>query len=205
SKQRNIYYPKNGTPSDGLLYQNLSAQETDSLTYGAYVSGPIIKDRLFFYASGEFEDQDRATVATRSNTPSGYSKRNYEVPRWLAKLDWYITDNHLLEFTGIGDTTKQTLSQYEYNYTGSNAFKPGSTKNAGYDYEDGGDLYIGKYTGYLTDNLTLTAVYGKQEQDHIAVPWGYDPSVVYVSDARSNPNPVRFGAYDQLDFPDAYD
>lgn len=205
SKQRNIYYPKNGTPSDGLLYQNLSAQETDSLTYGAYVSGPIIKDRLFFYASGEFEDQDRATVATRSNTPSGYSKRNYEVPRWLAKLDWYITDNHLLEFTGIGDTTKQTLSQYEYNYTGSNAFKPGSTKNAGYDYEDGGELYIGKYTGYLTDNLTLTAVYGKQEQDHIAVPWGYDPSVVYVSDARSNPNPVRFGAYDQLDFPDAYD
>lgn len=205
SKQRNIYYPNNGTPSDGLLYQNLSAQTTDSLTYGAYVSGPIIKDRLFFYASGEFEDQDRETVTTRSNTDSGFYKRNYEVPRWLAKLDWYITDNHLLELTGIGDTTKQKVSQYEYNYTGANAFQPGTTKTAGYDYEDGGELYIGKYTGYLTDNLTLSALYGKQEQDHTAVPWGYDPSIVYVNDSRNNPNPVRFGAYDQLDFPDAYD
>lgn len=205
STPRNIYYPKNGLSTDGLLYQNLSVQETDSLTYGAYVSGPIIKDRLFFYASGEFEDQDRITVGTRGNTPNGYSKRNYEVPRWLAKLDWYITDNHLLEFTGIGDTTKQNLSQYSYRYTDPDAFKPGTTKNAGYYFEDGGELYIGKYTGYLTDNLTLSALYGKQEQDHIATPWGYDPSVVFVSDSRNNPNPVRFGSYDQLDFPDAYD
>lgn len=205
SAQRNIYYPKNGTPNDGLVYQNLKAQETDSLTYGAYFSGPIVKDRLFFYASGEFEDQERSTVSTRSNTGSGYQKRDYEVPRWLAKLDWYITDNHLLELTGVGDTTKQTMSAYEYNYTGSNIFNPGNTKNAGYYYEDGGKLYIGKYTGYLTDNLTLTALYGEQEQDHIAKPWGYDPSVVYVSDARNVPNPVRFGSYDQLDFPDAYD
>src|SRR5690606_951334 len=151
STPRNIYYPKNGLSTDGLLYQNLSVQETDSLTYGAYVSGPIINDRLFFYASGEFQDQDRITVGTHRPTPNGYSKRNYEVPRWLAKLDWYITDNHLLEFTGIGDTTKQNLSQYAYAYTGDNAFKPGNTKNAGYYFEDGGELYIGKYTGYLTD------------------------------------------------------
>ncbi|MCH1909595.1 TonB dependent receptor [Stenotrophomonas sp. Y6] len=204
---RNIYYPSTGKlpNTDGLIYQHLSDQTTDSLTYGAYASGPIIKDRLFFYAGAEFEDQDRTTVSTRSNTGTGYQKRNYEVPRWLVKLDWYINDNHLLEFTGISDVTKQTMSAYAYNYTGSNVFNPGNVKNSGYYYEDGGELYIGKYTGYLTDSLTLTALYGEQEQDHIAKPWGYDPSVVYVSDSRNVSNPVRFGAFDQLSFPDAYD
>lgn len=205
SKRRDIYYPNAGTGNDGLMYQHLSDQTDDSLIYGAYASGPIIKDRLFFYAGAEFEDQDRTTVSTRSNTDTGYQKRNYEVPRWLAKLDWYINDNHLLEFTGISDVTKQTMGSYQYNYSGSDVFKPGNVKNSGYYYEDGGELYIGKYTGYLTDNLTLSALYGKQEQDHISEPWGYDPSIVYVSDARNVSNPVRFGAFDQLDFPDAYD
>src|SRR5690606_14569702 len=41
--------------------------------------------------------------------------------------------------------------------------------------------------------------------DHEAVPFGYDPSITYVSDTRSIANPVQRGSYGQLAFPDAYD
>lgn len=204
-EQKNIYYPNNGTANDGLLYHKLSEREVDSYTYGLYAGGPIIKDRLFIYASGEVTEQDVNTVAARPGSASGYQELSYEIPRWMAKVDWNIADNHLLELTAVSDVTKETDAYYDYRYTGTTPFVKGDTKNGGYYYEDGGELYIGKYTGYLTDNLTVTALYGEQSQDHIALPDQYDPSVVYVSDNRPIPAPVRFGNYAQLAFPDAYD
>lgn len=204
-EQRNIYYPENGTPNDGLLYHQLRKREVDSVTYGAYVSGPIIKDKLFIYASGEYERRDVTGVDPRPGSDVGAYDLEVKVPRWIAKVDWNITDNHLVELTAVSDKTKRTDSYYDYRYTGANPFVRGNAKNGGYYYEDGGELYIGKYTGYLTDNLTVSLLYGQQKQDHIATPYQYDPSVVYVSDTRNIPNPVRAGNYDQLPFPDAYD
>lgn len=208
-KQRSIYYPNNGTANDGLSYHNLRERTVNSVTYGAYVGGPIVKDRLFFYASGEFEKRDVDTVLARPGGVAGYQELDYEVPRWLAKFDWNITDNHLLEVTAVSDTTKRSDAQYAYYYAaGANPyglapFQKGP-RTGGHYYEDGGELYIGKYTGYITDNLTITALYGEQEQDHISLPSGYDPSVVYVSDSRPGGN-VSAGSVAQLDFADAYD
>lgn len=189
SKRRNIYYPQDtGHPAtDGRIYQNRRDYESDAVTYGAYVGGPIVKDRLFFYASGEFTDNDVTNYAANTSTaPStGYQKIGYEIPRWLAKIDWRITDNHALEFTGISDVTKETDVYHGYSYaTGAVDY----SRKSGYYYEDGGELYIGKYTGYLTDSLTLTALYGQQKQDHIVLQSGLnpDPDAVYVSDSRAN-------------------
>lgn len=210
AEQRNIYIPRNGTANDGKLYQNYSARTDSSTTYGAYASGPIVKDNLFFYVGAEFTDRSVDSVAAFPGSTSAYGKLKYDVPRYNAKLDWNITNDHLLEFTAVHDVSKQWDKNYSYYYNEANAeglpvLTRGSTQNAGYYYKDGGNLYIGKYTGYLTDNLTLTALYGRQSQDHIANPWGYDPSVVYVDDSRSIPNPIRFGNYLQIPDPSAYD
>lgn len=204
---RDIYYPFNGTPNDGLIQQKRSVHEVDSYSYGASVSGPLIKDRLFLYASAEVEQQDQTTVAARpGGSTNGFRQYYYDIPRWMAKLDWNITDDHIVELTAISDVTKNTVDYFPYSYAaGSNDTSRGFEKTGGYTYRDGGELYIGKYTGYLTDNLTLTAVYGEQNQDHIADPFGYDPSIVYVTDSRPVGNPVQRGTYAQLDFPDAFD
>ena len=203
---RDIRYPDNGTPNDGLIYQKRSEKVVGGWTYGAYASGPLVKDRLFLYAAGEGAEQDDDGVLARPGGTNGYQRSHYEIPRWLAKLDWYITDNHLVELTAVSDVTKQTVDYFSYDYTPeADEFTRGDVKTGGYFYKDGGELYIGKYTGYLSDNLTLTALYGQQKQDHIAVPFGYDPNVVYVSDSRSISDPVQRGNYAQLAFPDAYD
>lgn len=196
---KNIYYPYTGqwnssnhyntsagnNPvnwTDGTLYFYRKENKSESLVLGAWASGPIVKDRLFIYANAEREETDGAGVryARLANVPAqGWNDYKYTYPRWTAKLDWNITDNHVLELTGVQDDTK-----YNYNYSGfdyntlthdNNVIVSGTT-------EDKARLYVGNYTGYLTDNLTVKAMYGQQKIDHLpaAVP-GYDPSKTYVS------------------------
>lgn len=204
---RNIIYPNNGTVNDGLIYQKRDEIDVNTWSYALSAAGPLIKDRLFVYAAAEMTEQNSDGVLARPGSPtSGYQRSYYEIPRWVGKLDWNITDNHILELTAVSDVTKQTVDYFPFTYRGgTDEVTRGTEKTGGYYYEDGGELYIAKYTGYITGNLVLSALYGQQKQDHISLPYAYDPSVVYVSDDRSVANPIRRGSYAQLDFPDAYD
>ncbi|MFL5477811.1 MAG: carboxypeptidase regulatory-like domain-containing protein, partial [Gemmatimonadaceae bacterium] len=204
---RNIEYPNNGTANDGLVYQKRDEINVNSWSFGMDASGPIVKDRLFLFASAESTTTDQDGVLARpGSAANGYQTQHYSIPRWLTKLDWNINDNNIVEFTAISDVTRQRVDYFPFTYrAGQDTYTRGTNRTGGYYYEDGGRLYIGKYTGYLSDNFTISAVIGQQKQDHIAQPSGYDPSVVFVSDTRSISNPVRRGSYDQLAFPDAYD
>ncbi|MDR7191645.1 hypothetical protein J2W68_000347 [Luteimonas terrae] len=203
---KNIIYPDNGTPSDGLVHTKRDEVTVNSFSYGVSASGPLIKDRLFLYAGGEIVQQEQVGVLARpGNVANGLQTTDFDMPRWTAKLDWQISDDHLLEVTAVSDVEKRSVSYYGLTYDpGEDTYQYGSEKTGGYLYEEGGELYIGKYTGYLTDSLTLTALYGTQKLDDIADPVGYDPSQVYVSDTRSIANPIQRGAYQQLAFSDAY-
>ncbi len=131
-----------------------SANESDSLVYSAYAGGPIIKDRLFFFGMVEgrretidtFDEQDSQNTSNTS-------------PQGLVKLDWYITDDHLVEFTGIENTSKVKYKSYHYADGEYNVGRHGE-KTADYEIENGGEVGILKYTGYWTDSFTLSAQYG---------------------------------------------
>ena len=141
-----------------------SADEADSLRYNVYGGGPLIKDRLFFFGLIEGRNE---TTDTYGESSSEHSKNTS--PQGLVKLDWNITDNHLLEMTGIYNKQKSKRKHYE-NAT------PYSTKHDTNDYNyevpSGGHLVVGKYTGYLTDSFTLSAQYGELKHNNAYVPGG---------------------------------
>ncbi|MFC5740213.1 TonB-dependent receptor [Dyella tabacisoli] len=198
---RNGYFPNTGfysqttpdgkAPTDGTLYQYRNKNQYTYTTYGAYVSGPLIKDRLFFYLEGEMNKQDGKSVSSFSNSSSsvgkiGWNDYTYKIPRWTAKVDWNITDNNILEFTGVSDKVQYDASSYNFNYSDSTH---GNAQNGGSYTKNGGDLYIAKYTGYVTDSLTVSALYGTQKLEHIQTPWGYDPKCPYITSTAQSQAP----------------
>ena len=164
-------------PSDNTLYQYRNNNKYWSTEYGAYISGPLVKDKLFFYATGDFIKRDGRVTAGAPDKAGNTTVNDYDIKtsRWLTKIDWNITDNHIVEFTAFGDKTNESdqISQFN-NVTTATGAKLGTIALKNYDggagAAPGGDFYIGKYTGYITDDLTVTALYGESRSDHVQNP-----------------------------------
>ena len=128
----------------------------NALRYNLYAGGPIIKDRLFVFALYQGEKVD-----TDFEFENGSARQTQKTPQGLVKLDWSITDNHSLEFTAFRDTQKVHTDIYA-RPAGDLAIGGGSY-NGSADAKTGGENYILKWTGYLSDNFTLSALYGRGE------------------------------------------
>lgn len=162
--------------ADGL-YQPLSESRSGSTTYSAYVGGPIVGNRLFFFLAAEKVDSDGIRIASNRDASNGnaggLTDYDYEQERWYAKLDWYITDNHLLEFTGASDESETGGTIYRYDYVNRErgAFYADESR-----HETGPTLYSATYTGYFGDNVTVSALYGEMTTPDKVTPLNYDPA-----------------------------
>jgi hypothetical protein len=204
SDPHDLNYAKTGAPenaaTDGTLRRRRTDTEREEKVYSAYVGGPIIKDKLFMFLAAEQTDRDVSGVTplaqgerlSTSLGRNGWRQTDTQIQRYMAKVDWYITDNHRLEFTSLGDTPEVTDhdSGYDYSKPGSgNGVITSNVKKTNVD-NNGGKTNMLKYTGSLTDDLTLTALGGRTKSVHKYEPEGYDPtqvlySVVAPSNARA--------------------
>lgn len=127
--------------------------------YSLYAGGPIIKDRLFFFAAGEFTKNETEAASTNGATQRR-TDSTQEIPKAYIKIDWNITDNHFLEFTYLGESNDTEGEFRAYNFaTGEvGALLPATVPDP---VKQTNEYLIGKYTGYLTDNLTLSVTAGK--------------------------------------------
>ncbi|HSR64209.1 MAG TPA: TonB-dependent receptor [Xanthomonadaceae bacterium] len=139
--------------ANGQVYEVFrSANENSSIKYDAYAGGALVKDHLFFFGMVEGQS-DKSDVY-------GYDQSQHTSdtsPKGLVKLDWNISDNHSLEFTGIHNRTTTHIDSY-FNaqpYSTSHDDKFDDAK-----YLNGGDVYIGKYTGHFTDTFDLSVMGG---------------------------------------------
>ena len=160
------YYPDIDLPAGydytnpalpGTLYSRGSESTSWSHSYSLYAGGPIIKDRLFAFVSGEWTKNEAIAAPVSGGTAR--TDTTTEIPKLYAKLDWNITDNHFIELTYLGEKTEQNGINYDYNFaTATTGAQRVTVPDPLYQKNQ---YVIAKYTGYLTDNLTLSATYGE--------------------------------------------
>ncbi|MET1023358.1 MAG: TonB-dependent receptor [Pseudoxanthomonas sp.] len=154
---RNTYYQNPLTGEYGTLRSDNQKDEDESWVTAAWASGALVKDTLFAYGLVQYNrtmTDTYGSVLANSNTKSRQGK-----PSWLLKMDWNINDSNKLEFTSFSD--QATVKQVSYSNDRGELER--NAKTGTFFSETGGDNYILKYTGYLTDSFTLSALAGHGE------------------------------------------
>jgi len=208
SKEKDQVYADNGVALDGKLrfYNGLNKDSTT--TTSAYLGGPIVKDKLFMFVALEDTKRERDYIRT-ANTSATYDasavaqstrfqERDVKTPRYLVKLDWNITNDHHLEYTKISDQVKDTRAYFGFDYK---TLQRTSVQNGGQTYlnwgpapttasQQGAEVDILKYTGNLTQDLTVTALIGKTRTPHEQTPLGFNPGLAQVVSTAADQIPA---------------
>ncbi len=205
--EKDQYFAVTGDPqniaTDGKLRAYNQDNKLESSSRGFYLGGPLIQDKLFAYVAYEgvkssysYIRRGSDTAGNDSGRSAAWQERNINDPRFLLKLDWNITDNHLLEYTKVNQDVYRTYSYYGFDYRTlqrTNVFAGGvENKNwdstlgtrAGYA-PAGAHVDILKYTGYLTDNLTLQALVGTSFTAMDQIPAGFNPAFSQIGSTPS--------------------
>ncbi|WP_356448007.1 hypothetical protein, partial [Streptomyces sp. NPDC006624] len=170
------HYDRSGDP-----FRIASRDKRDRTNLNVHASGPIVKDKLFFYAMYEFRDYRPESTNDAGST---FFKGKADKGFWGTKLDWQINDSHLLEFLAFSDKNETTTDNYQYDFARGSR---GAASNTQYS-EVGGTNWALTYTGYLTENFSMKALYGENKRDRIASSLN-DQDCDAVQDRRVAGNP----------------
>jgi hypothetical protein len=132
--------------------------ERQDLEGNAWLGGPILRDRLFFFAFVQYTDHSEVT-----NYAAWWQEDRSErsTPYWGGKLDWLIAPAHRLEGTYFSDSATVNVETYDYNPVSASiiSFRGPQTRFAG------GDNFALSYSGVLRENVLLSAAGGRNDFD----------------------------------------
>ena len=137
-------------------YQNThELEQRDIKEANLYVSGPIVKDKAFYYVlynprdrEAHIEDQGRLSIFESDDA------------FWGGVFDWYITPEHSLKLTVFSDQ-QNVDEQLDIHIFGD----PLGDDDGVNLYDSGGENVALHYSGILTPNLVISAQYGINEYD----------------------------------------
>lgn len=152
---------------NGDIYSNSSDDEATFKRLSVWASGALVEDQVFVYAL--FAPQRNDYIAAGSNS---LSDGRSESDRWFAKLDWFINENHSIEFTSINFENKNTYKTYDYDWQTNERDGEGTLGTT----KTGGDVLGLKYSGLISDDVSIEVIAGRVTDQTFntaadALPW----------------------------------
>jgi len=162
------YRTQEGADLYGTEYFNgdQSQRKVGENDYNIWAGGALVEDKLFFYGLVSYNER----VSDYASTSNKYERESGDL-FYALKLDYYITDDHILEFTGWDSSSD--LDSVKYNW--DPAASAVTSRRGDYTLKRGGKTYSLKYTGILTDTLTVSAMGGINEANYSNVNAGSTP------------------------------
>ncbi|WP_137167048.1 TonB-dependent receptor [Salinimonas lutimaris] len=174
--------------SNRSVFRDARLDTDNEWDYTVSAAGPIIEDKLFIYAlvnprdnSYQFSNNSGSDQYTATNEMRFRNSDGTDNLFWGAKVDWDIIEGHRLSYFAYSDQNDAVEDVYAYDpdtmeigdYTGSFLRKRG------------GEAQSVTYTGYITDDLSVSAMWGEIETQYETTPTNLDCPT--ISDERDNP------------------
>lgn len=168
---------------DGSYAINYDASRNSFREANIWLSGPLLQDKLFFYALLNPRDTDQQWA---NSAASQQTNREVDEDRWFVNMDWYINDEHSLTLTALDNSGKTVDQLSRWSKATGKAASVGMTQR-----EFGGQMASARYQGQLTDDLSVSATLGRVEDESFSKPTNQLPGVWdYV-----NKNGQRIGSW----------
>ncbi|MDH5631001.1 MAG: TonB-dependent receptor, partial [Gammaproteobacteria bacterium] len=130
------------------LWLNTENDTLSESNYNFWAGGALIKDKLFAFGL-----LNPRVVKSTNIGNTGYSDTDRTDLFYGLKLDYYMSDEHILEFTAFGDDRDYDVDTGTINNGIQTFVGP-------YVREIGGNNMSIQYTGVVSDQVTISAMYG---------------------------------------------
>jgi Carboxypeptidase regulatory-like domain len=118
--------------------------------YSETLGGPLLKDRLWFFAAARQEASTTQDTFAYTGLPHSDINDN---KRFEGRLSGSVTPNHSLQFGYTRNNTTNTSPSFDFS------IDPKTINTI----EEPNDLFVGSYNGVLKSNLFLEAQYSQQK------------------------------------------